>query len=141
MSTAQRETSAGIAEEVEVLLSGMGFPFADTADRRGVAGVLVGTAGTGAATVEWLVSATVRQTAAREQIEGQADGPTTSLHRTARSHVHRAIAGILEELGYAVAETPAGLRVEGTPGTSFGAQTIVGLSGTAPVVLCHVKGA
>ncbi|WP_432073894.1 hypothetical protein, partial [Streptomyces wuyuanensis] len=123
MVTSSGEGAAEIATEIDILLSGMGLPFADTADRAHAVGVLITPAGTAAATIEWFVSKSVRSAAAREQVEGRAEGQAALLHRTARAHLHGAVTGILRELGYTVTQTPAGLRVEGVAGRSEGAAT------------------
>jgi hypothetical protein len=101
----------------------MGLPVADTDDRTQAVGVLISSVGTKAVSLEWLVSTTARSAAAREQAEGLADGRAGLLHRSTRAYVHHALTGTLQELGYSVAHTTTGLRIEGLPGASAGAET------------------
>ncbi|GGZ85641.1 hypothetical protein [Streptomyces bluensis] len=110
-----------IATELETLCKGMGLPVAETDDRTQAVGVLISPSGTRAASLEWFVSTTAP--AAREQTEGLADGRAGLLHRSTRAYVHHALTGILQELGYSVAHTTSGLRIEGLPGASAGAET------------------
>jgi len=112
-----------IAAELETLCKGMRLPVAETDHRPQAVGVLISSAGTRAASPEWFVSTTARSAAAREQTEGLADGRAGLLHRGTRAYVHHALAGILQELGYSVAHTTSGLRIEGLPGASAGAET------------------
>ncbi|KDN78306.1 hypothetical protein DF19_39960 [Streptomyces olindensis] len=112
-----------IATELETLCKGMGLPVAETDDRTQAVGVLISSTGTRAASLEWFVSTTARSAAAREQTEGLADGRVGLLHRSTRAYVHHALTGILQELGYSVAHTTSGLRIEGLPGASAGAET------------------
>ncbi|WP_244792834.1 hypothetical protein [Streptomyces sp. BJ20] len=112
-----------IATELEVLCKGMGFPVAERDDRTRAVGVLIASSGTRAASLEWFVSTTERSAAAREQTEGLADGRAGLLHRSTRAYVHHALTGVLQELGYSVAHTTSGLRIEGLPGASAGAET------------------
>ncbi|MFC6064341.1 hypothetical protein [Streptomyces ochraceiscleroticus] len=117
-----------IATELETLFNGMGLPVADTDDRTQATGILVSSTGTKAACLEWFVSTTARSAAAREQVEGLADGRAGLLHRAARVYLHHALTGILQELGYSVAQTTTGLRIEGLPGASAGAETASSLA-------------
>ncbi|MEU6990627.1 hypothetical protein ABZ953_08230 [Streptomyces sp. NPDC046465] len=93
-----------ISTELETLFGGMGLPVADTDDRTKATGILVTSAGSRAASIEWLVSTSARSAAAREQIEGLADGRAGLLHRAAHVYIHHALTGILQELGYSVAQ-------------------------------------
>ncbi|MFI5803471.1 hypothetical protein [Streptomyces sp. NPDC051561] len=121
--TAHRHDGNEISTELETLFGGMGLPVADTDDRTKATGILVTSAGTRAASIEWFVSTSARSAAAREQVEGLADGRAGLLHRAARVYIHHALTGILQELGYSVAQTPSALRIEGLPGLSAGAET------------------
>ncbi|SDN26432.1 hypothetical protein [Streptomyces wuyuanensis] len=121
-----------ISAELEILLGGMGLPIVGTTDRAQAVGLLVNPAGNRAATVEWLASTAVRNAAACEHLEGRAEGRAALFHSTTRAYVHRAISGVLEELGYSVSHTPAGLRVEGSPDVS-GRETAASIVAASPV--------
>lgn len=124
-----------ISTELEALLAGIGLPVSDTDDRDKAVGILVSSAGTRAASIEWFVSTTARSAAAREQIEGLADGRAGVLHRAARAYLHHALAGVLQELGYSAAQTATGLRIEGLPGASAGAETAKALTESLRVTI------
>src|SRR3954466_2885066 len=130
-----------IATELEILCKGMGLPVADTDDRTRAVGVLISSAGTRAASLEWFVSTTARSASAREQTEGLADGRAGLLHRSTRAYVHHALTGVLQELGYSVAHTTSGLRIEGLPGASAGAETASTLADFLRVGLDSLDGA
>ncbi|MGW6021063.1 hypothetical protein [Streptomyces sp. NPDC055099] len=123
-----RHDGSQIATELETLFTGIGLPVADTDDRTRAVGILITSAGTRAASVEWFVSATARHAAAREQTEGMPEGRAGLLHRAARGYLHHALTGLLQEFGYSVAQTHTGLRIEGLPGVSAGAETASSLA-------------
>ncbi|MFE3643674.1 hypothetical protein [Streptomyces sp. NPDC059169] len=129
---------AGVSAELEILLRGMGLPFASGVDRRDAVGVVIKSLHDRAATVEWLASVPLRKAAAQEQVEGFAEGNAGVLHRTARAHVHAAITAFLQHLGYSVADDAAGLLVRKCSGSSTGAVAAVGLyeCGLAWPMLC-----
>ncbi|MFD4585955.1 hypothetical protein [Streptomyces sp. NPDC058434] len=132
MTTSQRQ-DPDIFAELKILLGGMGLPLAGGTDRALAVGLLVKPAGNRAATVEWLASTAVRNAAACEHVEGRPEGRAALFHSTTRAYVHRAISGVLEELGYSVSHTAAGLRVEGSPDAS-GSETAASIVAASPVV-------
>ena len=68
--------------------------------RTSAVGVLVGEVEDGSATIEWFVSQSARAAAATEQSVGVPYGHAVLLHGEARRHMHSAVFGLLETLGY-----------------------------------------
>ncbi|NEA53554.1 hypothetical protein G3I60_05135 [Streptomyces sp. SID13666] len=127
--TPHRSDGKQISAELETLFTGMGLPIANTEDRSLATGVLITSVGARHATVEWFVSTTARNAAAREQTEGIADGRAVLFHRTSRNYMHYVLNGVLQELGYTLALTTNGaVQVDGDPGTGAGAETAQSLT-------------